>query len=209
MKQKHTSSGGGGSESAKHQQILTATGKIDAMLSQLSDTDRDKFIADHADFFKGFGWTYYQTWRKTRARSIADRLNTYGLLNVRLGINDTIGETFYAGIPVCTADEVNELTIGGFQTIGGNVIENQKIGIDGMLHPCDNNGDFPDMINPDDIYGDGTMVNKQELEWEIKDMRTTKHCGCTGSHTKACDKFHADAQKAITRENRKLKSRKK
>ena len=143
--------------------ILIEHGKIDLMLSQLSDNSRVKFIADHADFFAGFGWTYYQTWRKTRAKSIAENLDIYGRLNVKLGINDTKGETFYAGIPVCTADEVNELTVGGFQTIGGEIIENQKIGIDGMLHPCDNAGCFPDIVNIDDIYCDGTMITKQEL----------------------------------------------
>lgn len=147
-----------------NQQILIEYGKIDAMLSQLSNNVRDKFIADQADFFAGFGWTYYQNWRKTRARSITENLDIYGRLNVKLGIDDTIGETFYAGIPVCTAGEVNKLALGGFQTIGGSIIENQKIGIDGMLHPCDEYGQFPDIISADDIYCDGTMITKQELD---------------------------------------------
>lgn len=48
--------------------------------------------------------------------------------------------------------------------LGGHIIENQKIGIDGMLHPRDNSGCFPDIVNADDIYGDNTMVTKQELD---------------------------------------------
>ncbi len=147
-----------------NQRILIEHGKIDLRLSQLSDNDREKFIANYADFFRSFGWMYYQTWRKTRARSIAENLDVYNLLNVKLGIGDTKGESFYAGIPVCTADEIDELTVGGFQTIGGSIIENQKIGIDGMLHPCDNSGCFPDIIDTDDIYCDGTMITKQELD---------------------------------------------
>ncbi len=146
-----------------NQQILTMTGKIDAGLSRLSNDDRDKFIAEHPEYFEGFGWTYYRTWRKTRAKSIAENLDIYNRLSVVLGIDDTIGETFYAGIPACTADEIDGLTIGGFKTIRGHIIENQKIGIDGMLHPCDNSGQFPDIIDPDDIYGDKTMVNINEL----------------------------------------------
>lgn len=146
-----------------NQQILIQHGKIDAALSRLSDTDRGKFIADHPNFFRGFGWTYYQTWRKTRAKSIAENLDMYSLLNVKLGISETIGESFYAGIPVCTEEEINELTVGGFQTIGGHTIENQKIGVDGMMHPCDNFGQFPDIVDMDDIYCDGTMVSKNKL----------------------------------------------
>ncbi len=153
-----------GNKIINNQQILTANGKIDTVLSQLSSIDRGNFIKDNPDFFDGFGWIYYQTWRKTRAKSISENLDIYGLLNVKLGISDIRGETFYAGIPVCTADEINALTFGGFQTIGGHTIENQKIGVDGMLHPCDDNGDFPDILDFNDIYADGTMVNTQELK---------------------------------------------
>ena len=40
----------------------------------------------------------------------------------------------------------------------------EKIGIDGRLHPCDERGDFMELTDFNDIYGDGTMVTKQELD---------------------------------------------
>ena len=137
-----------------NQKVLMACGKIDMALKQLSKDERDKFMNEHKRFFEGFAWVYYIDWRTSRAKSCAHLLDLYEMLNVKLTAHDFVGETFYAGIPKVTIDEMND------------AIENQwleKVGIDGRLHPCDEYGYFPDIIDERDIYCDGTMVTLTEL----------------------------------------------
>lgn len=154
-----------------NQKTLTACGAIHVGLMQLSDTDAEKFMSDNKDFFEGFAWIYYMDWRKQRAKSCAHLLDMYQLLNVGLGVQHFVGETFYAGIPVVTSAEVNQAVAAnqvaedGVTPIGPDDagFEHKKIGIDGQLHTTDKLGEFEPWSDPDDIYGDGTGVTLAEL----------------------------------------------
>lgn len=142
-----------------NQQVLIACGKIDTTLNQLLPTKRKQFVADNQKFFAGFAWLYYQDWREMRAKSCAHLMDVYKLLNVKLKLDDFVGETFYAGIPKVISGEVNNV-IDKHNT---DEFSCEKIGIDGKLHPCDSYGEFLELTDFNDIYGDGTMVTKQEL----------------------------------------------
>lgn len=143
-----------------NQQVLTVCGKIDAILDRLSPKKRKQFIADNQGFFAGFPWLYYQDWRELRAKSCAGLMGMYKLLNVKLALDDFVGETFYAGIPKITNKEVNT----AIDTHNTDIFACEKIGIDGRLHPCDDSGEFLPMLDFNDVYGDNTMITKQELE---------------------------------------------
>jgi hypothetical protein len=121
-----------------NQKILTACGKIDTAMSLLSENDKEKFMAENVGFFSGFAWIYYQDWRISRAKSCAHLMDIYKLLNVKFKLGDFVGETFYAGIPTVTADEVNT-AVDRYEVSN---FSREKIGIDGKLHPCDEYGDF-------------------------------------------------------------------
>lgn len=147
-----------------NQKVLMACGKIDARLLQISTAGRAKFIEENPKFFESFAWLYYQNWRGMRAKSCAHLMDVYKLLNVKFSLNDFIGETFYAGIPTVTYDEVNN-AIDKYDMDKNNAgFSQEKIGIDGKLHPCDDYGDFLELTDFNDIYGDGTMVTKKELD---------------------------------------------
>jgi len=141
-----------------NQNLLTACGQIHAALLQLDDDACAEFKADNTDFFEGFEWTYYMDWRKTRAKSCAHCLDVYQMLNVKFGVQHFVGETFYAGIPVVTEEEVN----CACQSCDGGM----KIGIDGQLHKTDKFGEFEPWSDPNDIYGDGTGVTTADLQQE-------------------------------------------
>ena len=87
-------------------------------------------------------------------------MSMYSLLNVQFTLDDFIGETFYAGIPKVTSKEVN----AAIDKHNTDTFTCEKIGIDGKLHPCDSSGDFLEITDFNDVYGDDTMVTKQELE---------------------------------------------
>jgi hypothetical protein len=165
---KTLSGGGGGAGAVFNQQILTANGAIDARLQQLSKKEHADFIAKNQHFFNGFGWIYYQDWRKTRAESLAYCLDIYKMLNVKMELADVRGETFYAGIPEATPDEVNAaLKSESVRAKYGIKKENwcdEKIGIDGKTHKTDEYSCFPDILDENDIYCDKTMVSLKEYE---------------------------------------------
>jgi len=128
-----------------NQKILMACGKIDGRLQQLSDEERERFISEHQSFFNGFAWSYYQDWRKVRAKSCAALMDIYKKLNVKMSLHNFVGETFYAGIPKVTVDEVNhviEIQQNSQDLPVRTALE--KIGNDGELHPCDEYGCFID-----------------------------------------------------------------
>lgn len=50
---------------------------------------------------------YYLLWRFVRAISVAHIFDIYEMLNVKMSISDCRGETFYAGIPQVTKEEVD------------------------------------------------------------------------------------------------------
>lgn len=154
-----------------NQAVLTACGGIHAKLMQLSDEAAEQFKADNQEFFGGFAWTYYMDWRKTRAKSCAHLLDMYNLLNIKLGVQHFVGETFYAGIPLVTSAEIdeaiqtcqvddNDLPIGPED----DWFDHEKVGIDGQLHKTDKYGLFEPWSDPNDIYGDGTGVTLAELK---------------------------------------------
>lgn len=143
-----------------NQQILTICGKIDAGLQKLSIKKRKHFIHDNKKFFDSFSWIYYQDWRESRAKSCAHLMDVYKLLNAQLTVENFIGETFYAGIPKVTVKEIN----AAVDKYNKSMVICEKIGIDGKLHPCSQNGIFPELTDFNDIYGDGTMITKQELD---------------------------------------------
>lgn len=154
-----------------NQKVLTACGKIHAGLMQLEPIIADLFKAEHGEFFKGFAWSYYMSWRKTRAKSCAHLLEVYGMLNVKLGVQHFVGETFYAGIPVVMAEEINE-AVQTCQVASDGVtpidpkhpdFDHVKIGIDGKLHKTDKLGEFEPWSDPNDIYGDNTGVTLDEF----------------------------------------------
>lgn len=147
-----------------NQKVLTACGEIDARLLQISVVERAKFIEENPEFFEGFAWLYYQDWRKSRAKSCAHLMDVYNLLNVNTSLNDFVGETFYAGIPLVTIDEVNDAIDKHDTDKSSSGFSAEKIGIDGKLHPCDNYGCFLEMTDVNDIYADGTGVTKQESD---------------------------------------------
>jgi len=151
-----------------NQKVLIACGSIDTALQSLSISEREKFINGNQVFFTGFAWTYYQDWRESRAKSCAHLMDMYKLLNIKLTLNDFVGETFYAGIPKVTNDEVNS-AIDKYDTDkSANGFSAERIGIDGRLHPCDQFGDFLEMTDFNDIYSDGAGVTKQELDGQLK-----------------------------------------
>jgi len=143
-----------------NKQVLMTCGKIDMALLDLPASEREKFINDNQKFFTGFAWTYYQDWRKSRAKSCAQLMDMYNTLNVKLTLDDFIGETFYAGIPKVANNEVN----AAIDKYDMSESASEKIGIDGRLHPCDSYGDFLEITSFDDIYSDGTGVTKQDLD---------------------------------------------
>lgn len=155
-----------------NQKVLTACGQIHAGLMQLSDEEAEKFKTDNKKFFEGFAWIYYMDWRKQRAKSCAHLLDMYKLLNVKLGVQHFVGETFYAGIPVVTVDEIEEVI--KTQQVGPDGVTpidetddnfcHEKIGIDGQLHKTDKYGEFEPWKDNNDIYGDGSGVTLAELK---------------------------------------------
>ena len=154
-----------------NQEVLMACGQIDYGLNRLSRVDRDRFIVDNKDFFEGLAWVYYQDWRKTRAKSCAHLMDVYRLLNVNMSVEYFVGETFFAGIPKVTIGEIDNVSKP--VKYGGKNLENiwqERYGVDGRLHPCDESGSFPDIIDFNDVYGDRTMVTKRELDSSMKGM---------------------------------------
>jgi hypothetical protein len=155
-----------------NQKVLTACGAIHAGLLALSDEAAEQFKTDNPDFFQGFAWTYYMDWRKQKAKSCAHLLSMYKLLNVSLGVQHFIGETFYAGIPVVTSAEIDEaiatkqVAPDGHTPIGPDDkdFHHEKVGIDGQLHKTDKYGEFEPWSDPADIYGDGSGVTVEELK---------------------------------------------
>lgn len=147
-----------------NQQVLTACGAIDAtFIERFTAAERDKFISDNKDFFESFAWVYYQDWRKTRAKSVAAAMDIYRMLNVNIPLQAFVGETFYAGIPLITQQEVNT-AIAKHAVFESDDGVGLKVGVDGQLHKTDKYGDFPDILDTNDIYGDGTNVSKKELD---------------------------------------------
>ena len=157
-----------------NQKILIVCGKIHTELIKLSDSG-EQFKTKNPKFFEGFVWTYYMDWRKSRAKSCAHLLYMYKLLNVNLSLQDFIGETFYAGIPIVTEKEIND-AIKCYQTNeNGEAIKpkdsnfcHEKIGIDGKLHKTGQDGEFMPWSDSGDIYGDGSNVTIENLNKEIK-----------------------------------------
>lgn len=49
----------------------------------------------------------YKIWRLMRAISVAEMLQLYDRLNVNLPLSAIKGETFYAGVPVVTQEEID------------------------------------------------------------------------------------------------------
>ena len=154
-----------------NQQVLTSCGKIHAKLMQLSDKKAEQFETDNSDFFESFTWTYYMDWRKTRAKSCTHQLHLFDVLNVKLGVQHFVGETFYAGIPVVTAAEIDN-AIQTCQVDDDNVpiqseddgFSHEKVGVDGQLHKTDCYGEFEPWSDPNDIYGDDTGVTVEDLK---------------------------------------------
>lgn len=152
-----------------NQKVLTACGRVHAKLLLLGDVKLAVFMAEQSKFFGGAVWQYYMDWRRGRAKSCAELLSMYKLLNVKLTAHDFVGETYYAGVPLVTDAEINE-AIDKHATpdkeYGGceRGVWMEKVGIDGELHPVDDDGVFPETTDFNDIYGDGTMVTKAKLD---------------------------------------------
>ena len=189
-----------------NQKVLTACGKIHAALLQLSDEEAEKFKSDNKEFFDGFAWVYYMDWKKQKAKSCAHLLDVYSMLNVKLGIQDFVGETFYAGIPLTTAAEVNEaiqtcqVAKDGVTPIGPEDagFDHAKIGIDGQLHKTDKYGEFEPWSDNNDIYSDGTGVTKVEMDAIIEaENKTDTPCvtckwttlGCNSQCDEGCEAY--------------------
>jgi len=187
-----------------NQQVLMACGKIETKLLQLSNEDAEKFKSDNKDFFNGFAWAYYADWKKQKAKSCAHLLDVYNMLNIKLGLQDFIGETFYAGIPLTTAEEVNEaiqtcqVAQDSETPIGPDDpdFDHMKIGADGQLHKTDKHGEFEPWSDPADVYGDGSMVSTADLaayNGEVEeepepwtDCYTCAHMGGDGKICETC-----------------------
>jgi len=141
-----------------NQDLLIACGKIHGLClwSEGGMKFYEEFISNTVQ------GQYYAQWRKNRAYSLAHCFEMYKLLNVNLGVKETIGETAYAGIPPVLQEEIDEVL---------NEVENkcafvpcsEKIGIDGKLHPVDSDGNFLPLLDENDVYGDGTNVTLEEL----------------------------------------------
>jgi len=177
-----------------NQQVLTKAGMVHEMCLRHWDTggreEYEKFIEET------FAGAYYHDWRMNRAVSVADMMGVCSRLGVNWKVSEIIGETFYAGIPPVTSEEVamaaremktyehdkvvDRLQVGGgIKVIDGALVWMEKIGIDGKLHPVDSQGEFRELTNENDIYGDGTMVHISDLraltpEDDVPDMPCTE-----------------------------------
>jgi hypothetical protein len=185
-----------------NQKVLTACGAIHVKLMQLSDEDAEQFKADNS-FFQEFAWLYYCDWRKQRAKSCAHLLSMYKLLNIKLGVQHFVGETFYAGIPLVTSAEIdeaiatNQVAPDGCTPIGPDDtgFHHEKIGIDGQLHKTDKYGEFEPWSDPNDIYGDGSGVTLAELKAATaEDASPCLSCkwgslGCNSQCDEGCDAY--------------------
>lgn len=164
-----------------NQTALTACGKIHAELSD------EQFKGANPKFFCGFAWTYYMDWRMTRAKSCAHLLDMYKTLNVGFSAQHFVGETFFAGIPVVTAEEI-DLAIELYQVDeAGSPISKgddgfcyQKIGNDGLLHETDEFGEF--------LSYDGFVDLTDPVEPELACL-SCAHLGGNGSPCTDLDEF--------------------
>jgi len=141
-----------------NQQVLTAVGRIHALCLKPGNPYEFTEAGYRAFTTQTFAGMYYADWCKARAVSLAYCLRIYKRLNVGIKIEHCVGETFYAGIPLCSPDEIRQAE----DAVSGDYVFEQvseKIGIDGKYHPVDKYGDFKDYPwDPDDMYGDGTGV---------------------------------------------------
>jgi len=153
-----------------HQQLLTKLGNLHR--KAIAAGCEGEFWAEALKTFPG---RYYKSWRFDRAVSVAHMQRIYKRLNVRLTVGDIRGETWYAGIPEPTPDEIREIEALDKGIPVEKAIDKdnadyvfvpfgERQGLDGNLHPVDEYGHFAPIENENDIYGDGTGVTLRDLE---------------------------------------------
>ena len=137
-----------------NQQILMAAGKIHKACS----------AEQYQEFIETtFSGAYYNQWRKERAVGVAHLDNMCKRLNVHFGLDDYRGETFYAGIPPITQDELDSAKKAADDAKYKFWPVSEKIGIDGIYHPVGEDGEFHPLLDENDIYGDGSCVTLKDL----------------------------------------------
>jgi hypothetical protein len=151
-----------------NQKVLTAAGHIHGICLKYKDNPEVQKIWH--DFLLTFPGLYYMDWRKNKAISIRACQAIYDKLGVKMpfepdknGFSQTYrGETFYAGIPPTTLEELETVQLSDDSP--SRTLYSEKIGIDGKYHAVDQYGDFREIYDFNDIYGDGTMVTKSDLD---------------------------------------------
>lgn len=147
-----------------NQRLLIESGKFHYhCLNNWNKGGREEYTSFITNTFVG---QYYNNWRKARAVSCAKCMDIYKLLEVNLKENSFIGETFYAGIPPVTEQEINSARINTKESENYQFIScSEKIGIDGVYRPVDIYGDFDNYpYDPLDIYGDNTNIKLEKQD---------------------------------------------
>ena len=142
-----------------NQDIVTAAGKIHALCLANGEAGEREYQTFITTTFPGM---YYADWRRRRAVSIAHCMSVYAMLNVTLTVYDVKGETWYAGIPEITAEEINAVSPEEYNNVDNICYE--KIGVDGRMHKVNSDGEFPPIMDESDVYGDGTGVTLDDLK---------------------------------------------
>jgi hypothetical protein len=133
-----------------NQQILIFGGKIHRRcLDNWNNGGKEFYEEFITNTYEGI---YYKEWRKSRAVSIASCSNSYDLLGIKWKSGEIIGETFFAGIPPVTEEEVKAAKCMDEKYCF--LACSEKIGNDGKYHPVDEQGNFEYPYDPEKPFGD-------------------------------------------------------
>lgn len=157
-----------------HQKTLTAAGKAHVAILAAGE-DEEAFYATPLG-------CYYLDWRTMRATSVADMMGVSAMLGVHWDVEDIKGETFYAGIPCVTAQEVATAAEASGTYNAKKVVE--MVGVDGQMHVFDA---LDGAYDPNDIYGDGSMVKAPVEEEQTTSEELCSMCKHADGDGKACE----------------------
>ena len=146
-----------------NQLVLTEMGRLHAKAIAAKQENKFWEIAGNT-----LPCVLYKQWRQDCAASIADILDIYKTLNVKLVLEDIRGETWYAGIPSITQKEIDAIKAKTIDDPFSFVKYSEKIGLDGLYHDVDCYGEFRPMVDTNDVYGDGTMFSLAEVNEYLK-----------------------------------------
>ncbi len=102
----------------------------------------------HRDAIMSKKGLYYDLWRVFRACSVAENMDIYDLLNVDMPLSAIRGETFYAGIPPITENELETAKKLN------KLFENIPVKFNPNDIMIDNDGNYREYNRDLDIWGD-------------------------------------------------------